>query len=263
MGSAGERWAEALAGWAIPRDILDAAPESPWGFPRSLFGRTKDQVRSSDNPSHRRALEALPAGGTVLDVGVGGGAASLPLASRAARIVGVDESMDLLETFAASADELGIEHEEFQGTWPDIAGRVAPADVVVCHHVFYNAPELAGFALALTQHARGRVVVEMTSEHPATALKGLWMEFHGLERPDGPTAEDAVDVLREAGIEPEVHRWSRPRDRTAPRSEVIAFVRRRLCLSQDHDARLDELLGPEPIISPRRVATMWWPGTAG
>ena len=262
MGSAGELWAEALAGWAIPQEILDAAPESPWGFPKSLFARTKEQVISADTLSHRKALEALPRGGTVLDVGVGGGAASLPLASRAAKIVGVDESLELLQSFASTADELGIQHDEFHGTWPDIAERVPTADVVVAHHVFYNVPGLARFAVALTEHARSRVVVENTAEHPLTSLKDLWRQFHGLERPEGPTAEDAAEVLREVGIHPEIEQWSRPRDQAAPRSDVIAFTRRRLCLSADRDARLDELLGREPVISPRGVATMWWPGTA-
>ena len=32
-----ERWREQLDGWAIPAEILAAAPESPWGFPVGLF----------------------------------------------------------------------------------------------------------------------------------------------------------------------------------------------------------------------------------
>jgi hypothetical protein len=35
--SAGERWSHMLAGWAIPQEILDGAPESPWGFPTGVF----------------------------------------------------------------------------------------------------------------------------------------------------------------------------------------------------------------------------------
>ncbi|MDP9241458.1 MAG: SAM-dependent methyltransferase, partial [Actinomycetota bacterium] len=89
--SAADQWRDELASWAIPDEILAAASESPWGFPVELF-RVADAVEPSmpDTPSRRRALEALPAGGSVLDVGCGGGAASLALAPPAGRLVGVD-----------------------------------------------------------------------------------------------------------------------------------------------------------------------------
>jgi hypothetical protein len=78
--SAATRWAAALAAWAIPESILDAAPVSPWSLsPDVLRERTREFV-DRDTPSRARALEALPPGGTVLDVGVGAGAGSLPLA---------------------------------------------------------------------------------------------------------------------------------------------------------------------------------------
>jgi hypothetical protein len=31
-GPAAQRWSEALATWAIPEEILAAAPQSPYGF---------------------------------------------------------------------------------------------------------------------------------------------------------------------------------------------------------------------------------------
>src|SRR5436305_422520 len=72
--NAAERWAQALAAWAIPPAILTAAPESPWGFPTQLFERRADTVPAEPTPSTQRALEALPEGGAVLDVGCGAGA---------------------------------------------------------------------------------------------------------------------------------------------------------------------------------------------
>ena len=71
MTDAAERWQAELAGWAIPDEILAQAPESPWGFPPELFAAPPDPI---DTPSRDRALEALPPGGSVLDVGCGGGA---------------------------------------------------------------------------------------------------------------------------------------------------------------------------------------------
>ena len=259
MSDAEQRWAAALAEWAIPPEILARAPESPWGFPPALFDHSDAEPYT---PSHRRAAEALPSGGTLLDVGVGAGASSLPLAGRAGCIVGVDSSADMLRSFARAADERGVDHREVRGAWPGVAADAGIADVVVCHHVFYNTPELGPFAEALTRAARRRVVVEMTATHPAAALNPLWHHFHGLARPQGPVWEDALAVLRTLGLEPEVERWSRPpRRHRAPRAELVAFVRRRLCLTSAHDAEIDAVLGEEPVWSPQDIVTMWWAGT--
>ena len=140
---------DALAAWAIPEDILGQATADPWRFPPSLFSAHGHEA-PADSPSRRRALEVLPEGGTVVDVGCGPGAASLHLAPPASFVVGVDESAEMLAAFARAAQERGVSHREVEGRWPDVADAVPVADVVVSHHVFYNVPNLAAFALALT-----------------------------------------------------------------------------------------------------------------
>jgi len=137
-GPAERHWADQLAAWAIPDHILAAAPESPWAFPPAIF--TGPDPAAAASPSRRRSLEELPDGGTVLDVGVGGGAAGLGLAPPAGRIVGVDESADRLAAFITRAGEAGVTAEAVRGRWPDVSVALAPADVVVCHHVFYTSP---------------------------------------------------------------------------------------------------------------------------
>src|SRR5512135_2791286 len=94
-----ERWAKDLAAWAIPQDILDAAPESPWGFPVELFLR-RAQDEPAETPSRARAREALPDGGSVLDVGCGAGAAARALVPPAGVLIGVDESAEMLAAFS-------------------------------------------------------------------------------------------------------------------------------------------------------------------
>src|SRR5690242_19740348 len=97
MTTASARWAEALAAWAIPERILNAAPESPWGFPPGVFvAVARAALDSPWTPTHRRAAEVLPPGGVVLDVGSGAGAASLPVAPPAGRIVAVDQDIEML-----------------------------------------------------------------------------------------------------------------------------------------------------------------------
>lgn len=257
---AAKQWADLLAAWAIPQEILNAAPESPWGFPPALFAVTDS---AADTPSRRRALEELPPGGAVLDVGAGGGAGSIPLVPPAARLVAVDESREMLEAFAARAREAGVDHEEVEGRWPDVASEVPPVDVVVCHHVLYNVAALEPFVAALTRHARRRVVVELTALHPQVPNRPLWQHFHGLEFPEGPSADDALAVLAEMGLDVGVERWERPPRGEEPTEVWVGFVRRRLCLPPEREPEVAEWLRRTGAESrPRSTATLWWAGGA-
>jgi SAM-dependent methyltransferase len=274
-GQAGalERWREQLDGWAIPSEILAAAPESPWGYPVGLFrSRARRAGSRPATPSNLEAARFMPEGGSVLDVGAGAGAASLPLAGLARRLVAVDESPAMVASFLDAADAAGVPAEAVEGRWPEVAGRVGPADVVVCHHVLYNVADLAPFALALTGHARRRVVAELTDRHPLAGLRPLWRRFHDLDRPTGPGADDAVAALGAAGLEVDRQDWEQP-DRFGfdDFDELVAFTRRRLCLPAARDPEVAEALLDEGTRQvdgvwvsgqPRRVTTLSWPGTA-
>jgi SAM-dependent methyltransferase len=268
------RWRAQLEAWAIPEEILAAAPESPWGFPVALFrARAERAGAGGRTPSNREAIRWLPPGGSVLDVGAGAGAASLPLAGAAGRVVGVDESPAMIAALLDAAAAAGLDAEGVQGRWPEVAGRVGPADVVVCHHVLYNVADLAPFASALTGHARRRVVVELTDRHPLVELAPLWRRFHGLERPSGPTAGDAAAALAALGLEPRREDWiSDARYGFDRFDELVAFTRRRLCLPDDRDAEVAGALleagthqegGVWVGAGPRRLSTLSWAGTAG
>lgn len=250
-----QRWAAELAAWAIPEEIMAQAPESPWAFQPAGFRRSPGP--SPDTISRQRAREALGEGGTVLDVGCGGGAAGLALAPPAAKVTGFDPNADLLALFAEHAEEQGVAHEEVQGDWPANADRAGPADVVVTHHVVYNIPGIGEFAAALTAHARRRVVIEMSYRHPRFGVNGLWRHFWGLERPSGPTADDAIGALIEAGIRPNVERWSRAAS-TVNREQRVASIRRYLCLPSERDPEIDALLGDGAFAWPAEVVTLWW-----
>jgi SAM-dependent methyltransferase len=261
---AAQRWREDLDSWAIPPEILAAAPESPWGCPPGLFTRAAqealDKQPGAPTPSMRRALEALQDGGSVLDVGAGGGAASLPLCPPATTVTAVDQSPEMLERFADLAGRQGVAHREVEGLWPDVADRVDPVDVVVCNHVFYNVGDLVPFVTALTDHARERVVVEITDVHPQALLNPLWEHFHGLWRPTRPTADDAVALLHELGLEVGVEEYDGPlRWQNHQHEDVVAFMRKRLCLPAERDPEVAAML-PPPV--PRPHVALWWKGRA-
>lgn len=253
MPTAADQWRDELAAWAIPPEILEQAPEPPWGLPPEMF-RADDQPPES--PSRDRAREALADGGSVLDIGCGGGAASLALVPPAASVTGVDTSEEMLAQYAEAAARRGVRHREVNGAWPDVAEAVEPHDVVVCHHVFYNVADLPTFVAALTAKAGRRVVAELTARHPLVGTAPLWQHFHGIDRPAGPTADLAVAVLEAAGITPHVERWSRP-PRDVPREVFVRMNRRRLCLPASAEPEVDRVMG-DTVDLRRDVVTLWW-----
>jgi SAM-dependent methyltransferase len=268
--SAAERWKRDLESWAIPQEILDAAPESPWSFSVELFARRADASTERVTPSSARALEALPKGGTVIDVGCGAGAASLPLARQAGRLIGVDSSKEMLEAFRERAEALRCEVVTVEGTWPDAADETPPGDVVVCHHVFFNAPDLPTFVRRLTDHARRRVVAELTARHPRSTRNHLWLRFHGLRRPERPSAEDAEAVLDEMGLYPARDDWDNQlRSGFGSLDDLVAMVRRELCLTRGREPEIKEAIRDQVVDSdgvysfpPLPLVTLWWRGEA-
>jgi SAM-dependent methyltransferase len=257
---AAQRWAEQLAGWDLPQEILDQAPESPWFHDPQRFAVTVDLDR--DSTSNRWAREVLPPlGGTVLDVGCGGGRSALPLVPPATELTGVDSSGAMLDRFVAAASSVGVARRTVHGLWPDVAAHTPNADVAVCHHVAYNVGDIVPFVLALTDHARLAVVVELTVVHPMSVFAPAWEHFWGLARPDGPTADGFLAVLGELGLEPE-STVTPHRSASEPATGLVASTRRRLCLPAERDREIAEWLAEHPPEFVDHVATVRWAGAA-
>ncbi len=253
------RWAELLKLWTIPGELIEAAAESPYFFDPRVFIDAADTAtaRDIDTPSDRAARDALPAGGSVLDVGVGAGAASLRLG--AARVTGVDPSRALLDAFTERATSMGVQPIAVEGAWPAVSAGTPTADVAVCHHVAYNVADLAAFAQALTGHARRRVVLELTAVHPMTWLTPYWKALYNRSQPDRPTADDAIAVLAELRLAVNLERWRRPIQMLGETGdEQLARVARRLCLPAQRHRELAEVLAATPPPVERDVATIWW-----
>lgn len=263
------RWRADLATWAIPAEILAQAPDTPWIPEREVFiRRAIARTAAPGGASYRRVAEALPPGGTILDIGAGAGAASLPHLAQAGALVAVDADATLLAELVrqagAAADRVGI----VTGRWPDVAAEVPIADVVVCHHVLYNVPDLEPFVAALAAHARRRVVIEITPAHPLTRLNPLWERLQGVQRPTRPTWSDAAETIRSLGHAVQVEREELPPDpRGGTWDELVATTARRLCLGPERSndvaaaLRAEGALPDDPTTwsPPRRsVVTLWW-----
>lgn len=103
----------------------------------------------------------------------------------------MDEGAGILAAFAERAEARGVDHLEIVGRWPDVADQAPKVDVVVSHNVLYNVADVVPFLQAMTDHARARVVVELTEHHPVAWMNPYWEHFHELQRPQRPTADDA------------------------------------------------------------------------
>lgn len=261
MDEAGERarqWSADLASWALPQEIVDQAEQPPWSHPVGMF-TVGDEI--ADAPSHRIARAAMPAGGSVLDVGCGGGRGALALVPPAGEVVGVDHQQAMLDAFASAAERRGVSHREILGDWPEAESRTPVCDVVVCHHVAFNVADIVPFVAALDSHARSRVVLELPMQHPLSTLNPLWEHFWGITRPTRPTADDLLELVKALGHDARMERWLDPEFGSRSGMSIderIDMTRIRLCLPVERRPELAALLAASPPERPRELATIWW-----
>jgi hypothetical protein len=256
--TAATSWSAALASWAIPEEILRQAPDDPWHLPVALFEYEPLEL----TPSHRIARHALQPGDTILDVGAGRCAMSLPLRPPAARIVAVDGSAEMLEASPADATVLG--------RWPQVADEAGRAEIVICGHVLYNVSDLEPFVVALDHAARRRVVVEITNSHPRNRPleRELWKHFWGIDRPTEPGWKDAVAVIEHAGIRPEVEHWeSDQRGGFKDLDDLVQWSRQTVCLDRSRAPEVRSIVLEHAVerdgrwrmtSEPRSLTTIWW-----
>jgi SAM-dependent methyltransferase len=253
--TAAQQWKIDLASWAIPQEILDQAIEKPWIHPPALF-EIPDHIQ--DSLSHHRAREAMPVGGSVLDIGCGGGIGAFAITPPASHVIGVDEQQAMLDLFTANAKRYSATSETILGQWPAVADETPTADVVTVHHVAFNVGEIVPFLAALHSHARKRVVLEVPVIHPMSNMNEGWKHFWNLIRPTAPVAGDLIEVLKEMGISATIEYFEGEilLDKKLP--EANSFIRRRLCLPESRQGELDSFLAAHPLPERRHLAVIWW-----
>lgn len=263
-----DRWRTQLEAWRIPDELLAAVDESPYGWPQRFWKRRSQVAVDGPEP---RTLEivrrSMSADGSVIDIGAGRGRASLPLAVEGHRVTAVERDPGMAEGLREDAARLGVEVEVVERGWPDAAGVVGTADVVMSAHVVYDVHDIEGFLRAMIACATSAVVLELSEHHPWSGLASYYRLLHDLDRPSGPTADDLVDVVAGIiGTRPEVERWQRSGGLYfESRDELVEMFGRRLVLPRSRWDELDEMLDVTEIDgrfyvgdSQRRLVTVWW-----
>lgn len=125
----------------------------------------------------------------------------------------------------------------------------------------YGVTELEAFVAALTEHARARVVLEVSTQFPQARLSPLWEAFHGVERPDHQVADEIEAVLVAMGVDVEREDAVVPATVTEVTPESVAFARRRLYVGPERDREIAEFLRRLPPAE-QQVVALWWPGAA-
>ena len=82
---------------------------------------------------------------------------------------------------------------------------------------------------------------------------------HGLSQPEEPTAEDALAVLAELGLDAQQQRWQRKVQMIGETGyDAERRVARRLCLPAERLTELRAVLAETPPPKVRDVVTVWW-----
>ena len=268
--SAAAKWRKDLESWVIPQELLDAVPDSPYGWAANLWKRRTATAR--ERPAGftldliLRLLAEGPSGdsGDLLDVGAGTGRVALPIAAKGWRVTAVERDAGMLEALRSEA--MGQSIDVVEGSWPGVS--VGEFTVSLASHVAYDVADIGPFLLGLAGHG-STVVIENTDRHPWVGLGPLFHELHGLERPIGPTGDDLVAVIEEVtGINPSVERWRRPGDLWFENwDEAMAYYGRRLVLPRQRWDELGDLLQTRlieengrlvPTDEDRELVTIWW-----
>lgn len=187
------------------------------------------------DPFLRRLRRVAQPSTTAIDVGAGTGRFALALAPDVGHVTAVEPSEAMLTVLKRDARRLGVTNlTTAHSTWEE-AG-VEAADIVFSAFVLTLVPEAAPFVTKLEASARQHVFLYLGAFAADAVLDPLWRHFHGTPRVSGASYLDALAVLRELDIGPDVKVVEIPnRRRFAAIDEAVEHYRDGLLLPDDPD----------------------------
>jgi SAM-dependent methyltransferase len=243
-----------------------------WDSRAKRFASRMTVETATTDPLYRRLRRVTARRSTVLDVGAGAGRFALALAPHVAAVTAVDASAAMLDICRRRARRLGLANVEcVPGRWEDT--DVVPADVAFSSYVLPLVADAPRFLRKLDEASKERVLIYLGAFSLDAVMDPLWRHFHGRPRKPGPTYLDAVDVLRELGLAPDVEVVEvAGRARFATVAEAARDYREQLCLPDTPDTRRelrsllsswlvprDGALGPPLKTTPAAILS-WRPG---
>lgn len=206
-GLAATRWRELVQARLAEMERLQpgrgALGAAFWDSRAKRFAKRLPVSSVAGDPLYRRLRKATGRRSTVLDVGAGTGRFTLALAPHVAAVTAVDRSGRMLDVCRRQARTLGLTNVTCtHARWED--AEVEPADVAFSSYVVTLVPDAARFLAKLDAAATQRAFLYLGAYTADAIMDPLWRHFHGTSRKPGPTYLDAVDVLRELGVKPEV-----------------------------------------------------------
>jgi SAM-dependent methyltransferase len=247
MGPAARRWRSLVRGRRQEIERLSDDPDRTgtryWERRAKRFAARLEGTAEGD-PLTARLRRACGARTTVLDVGSGPGRFALAIAPRVAEVVALDPSKAMLAILRREARRRSLTNlRTVEGRWPEAAGEVDPVDVAFSSYVLPIVEDAPGFLRAMDAVARRHALLYLGAFTADAVVDPLWRHFHGTPRRPGPTWLDAVAVLREIGIDPDVDVVEVPgRTRFATLAEAVRDYRDLLVLP-DTPAVRRELAG--------------------
>ena len=227
--------------------------------------RYAENVKATDlegDPFLRALRRVTDTAATAIDVGAGTGRFALALAGGVRHVTAVDPSAGMLAILRRDAEQVGVTNvTTVQATWEEAATE--GADVVFSAFVLTLVPDARRFVSKLDAAARDRVLLYLGAYCADAILDPLWRHFHGAPRTPGPSYLDALAVLHELGIVPQVKVVEIVnRRRFATVEEAVEHYRDGLLLPDTPEVRAELaallaswLLGPRGALrSPLRAA---------
>lgn len=258
-----DNWERALAGWAVPNEILDQISISPWRLRPENFAPSAQRAKSPTVMKIRELLKhaTQPESRSVMDVGCGAGGISLAILDEVTSITAVDISGEMLESYRRSYHEAGksqVTLKLVQGSWLTVAQASGSAGVVVCANVLYNVPNPCEFITRLNDAALIGVVIELHDNHPHSVANPAWKHFWNIDRPDKPTAGQLVEIIKSLGINPETSSFYRDSgDTFTVDDDLVESIRQRICLDASRDPEIREFLTENPVRQ-LKSQLIWW-----
>lgn len=237
-----EIWRDLVEGSRPPGAVRCNSQD--WWARRRRYHRPPEERWQRPNMFLNRLLERLDPSSTVIDVGAGTGAWTIPIARRTARVTAVEPSPYMMQILRQRVLDAGLTNVELVAErWEDIAAEAH--SFVLCSHGMYASSEIVPFLEKMHNAAIQSCCLVMRTTSRSGQYEELWRDLNGIHRPDGPHLVVAYNVLHAMGIDanvavqPEASYWI-----SESLDEAVDMARDVLFWSDDEgdDVRLREYL---------------------